>query len=133
MIQRSWLRLPFVAAFGLSLITNVFLLGFIVESQRRVPADGLLGQGFVAAYPEDVRVKFRQILRENRTRTAVALGDLRQSRQNLAATANTVPLDEQKAERAMQEVRAATNALQALMQSFLLQALRDRNQGTHRT
>jgi uncharacterized membrane protein len=122
--HRSWLRLSLAAAFVASIITNVFLLGYTIRSQRQAPAGGVLAEGIVAAYPESVRAEFRQVLRENRLLTIAALRDLRQSRRNLAAAAAISPLNEQEVERAMREVRAATDALQTLMQEFLLQSLR---------
>lgn len=133
MRHRPWLRLLFVAAFAVSVLANVFLLGYAIKSQRQAAGGGILTEGIVAIYPAATRMEFRRVLRENRPRTVAALRDLREARRNLATAANTVPLDEQEVQRSMKEVRDATGALQVLMQELLLQALRASHQAEKRS
>lgn len=117
-------QLALVLALAVSVIANGFLLGFVARS---IGADGgaeILAEGAGSAYPAEVRAEFRSLLSDNRQHTRAALRDLRQARRNLAAAAGAATLDEAEATRAMQEVRAATEALQRLVQDLLLEALR---------
>lgn len=129
MRRRSWPQLALVAVLVLSVLANVFLLGYAARNMGAGPDAGILAQSVGGAYPAEVRAEFRNLLRENRPRTVEALRDLREARQNLATAANAVPFDEAEVERAMQDVRAATETLQRLMQEFLLEALK-RTRGT---
>lgn len=124
MRRRSWSQLALVALLALSVLANVFLLGFAARNIGAGADTGVLVESVGGAYPAEVRAEFRDLLRENRPRTVAALRDLRQARQNLATAANTTPFDEAEIERAMQDVRAATETLQRLMQEFLLEALK---------
>lgn len=124
MTRRSTLQLVLVTALALSVIANGFLLGFVARSIGAGGGLAMLSESVGSAYPAEVRGEFRRLLRENRPRTRAALRDLRQARQKLAATARAAPLDETEARRAMQEVRAATDALQSLVQELLLEALK---------
>lgn len=126
---RSWLQLMLFAMLAVSVLANVFLLGFAARNMGVVSDGGALVESVGGAYPAEVRAEFRNLLRENRPRTFAALRDLRQARQGLATAANAATLDEAEVERAMQDVRATTEALQRLMQEFLLEALR-RTRGT---
>lgn len=117
-------QLALVLALAASVIANGFFLGFVARS---IGADGgaeILAEGVGSAYPAEVRAEFRSLLSDNRPRTRAALRDLRQARRNLAAAAGAATLDEAEATRAMREVRAATEALQRLVQDLLLEALR---------
>jgi uncharacterized membrane protein len=118
----------FVAVFAISLIANIFLLGYAIKSQRQAAVGGILAEGIVTMYPEATRMEFRRVLRENWSRTLAALRDLHEARRNLTTAASIMPLDEQEVERRMRDVRDATGALQTLMQELLLQALRARHQ-----
>lgn len=130
MKRLSWLRLVFVAGILISLIGNFFSLGYILRNQREAPAFSLLADSPFAAYPEDVRAEFRSILRQNRARTASALDNLRAARRQLATVAGGSPINEAEVESAMRDVRAATDALQRLMQEFLLEALRAKHRAS---
>lgn len=129
MSRQSWPRLVLSAALAVSVLANVFLLGFAARSVGTVPIAGNLAESVGGAYPAEVRAEFRNLLRENRPRTLAALRDLRQAREDLVRAANVAPQDEAEIERAMRDVRAATEALQRLMQDFLLEALM-RNRGS---
>lgn len=118
------IRLLLAAGLAISLIANVFLVGFIVRGERQARGAGFLAESIATAYPEEIRAGFRRQLRDNRPRVLDALRDLRDARRTLAATANATPLDEAAVERAMEDVRTATDALQRLMQDLLLQTLR---------
>ena len=120
----SWPRAILFAVFAASLVGNFFSLGYILKSQRDAPAMSILAEDAFSAYPEQVRVEFRRLLRENRARTVAALGKLREARRQLASVASTSPLNEEGITKAMTDVREATEALQRLMQDLLLQALR---------
>jgi uncharacterized membrane protein len=120
----SWPRAILFAVFAASLVGNFFSLGYILKSQLDAPAMSILAEGAFSAYPEEVCVEFRRLLRENRARTVAALGKLRGARRQLASVASTSPLNEPDVTKAMTDVREATEALQRLMQDLLLQALR---------
>lgn len=124
MNRRSTLQLVLVTALALSVIANGFLLGFVARSIGAGGGVAALSETVGNAYPAEVRAEFRSLLRENRPRTRAALRNLRQARQKLAATARATALDETEVKRAMQEVRAATEALQSLGQELLLEALK---------
>lgn len=119
-------RILFFAALAASLIANFFAFGYVFKSHRDAPAMTLLAEGAFSAYSDEIRVEFRRILRENRPRTVVALRNLREARRRLSSLANVSQIDEAEVRRAMQDVRTATDALQRLMQEFLLQALKAR-------
>lgn len=123
-MRRSWPQLMLVTALALSILANVFLLGFVARNIGTGPDAGILAENIGGAYSPEVRAEFRNLLRENRPRTFSALRDLRQARQDLATAANAATFNEAETERAMQDVRAATEMLQGLMQEFLLEALR---------
>jgi len=108
----------------LSVVTNVFLLGFVARNNGIISGAGILAGSAGQAYPAEVRAEFRNLLRENRLRTVAALRDLRQARQALAAAVNADPLNEAEVERTMEDVRQATEGLQRLMQQYLLSALK---------
>lgn len=120
----SWLRAVLFAIFAASLVGNFFSLGYILKSQRDAPAMSILAEGAFSAYPEEVRVEFRRLLRDNRAQTFAALGKLREARRQLASVAGTSPLNEPEVTKAMADVREATEALQRLMQDLVLEALR---------
>jgi uncharacterized membrane protein len=124
-------RLLLATGLAVSLLANAFLVGFIVRGERQ-PRGSFLAQSIASAYPDDVRAGFRQRLRDNWPRVLAALRDLRAARRALAETANAVPLDAAAVERAMTDVRTATDALQRLMQELLLETLRAR-QGADRS
>jgi uncharacterized membrane protein len=128
MTRRSWLQILLVAALAISVITNFFLLGFIVKTQRSGLGGGIVAEALVRAYPQEVRSEFRRLLRENRARTFAALRDLRNARRGLAEASGATPYAEADVERAMERVRAATDALQRMMQGLLLEALRNTRQ-----
>lgn len=128
MRRTSWSQLILVTALALSILANVFLLGFVARNMGAGPEAGVLAESIGAAYPAEVRTEFRHLLRENRPRTVAALRDLRQARQGLTTAMNKATFDEAAVERAMQNVRTATEALQSLMQEFLLEALKRRRE-----
>ncbi len=122
MKQIAWRRILFLLAFAASLIANFFAIGYVFRSQSDVPSIGFMAESAFSAYPEPVRTEFRRILRDNRERTGSALRDLREARRELASVATAKPLDKAAVERAMSDVRTATEALQRLMQDYLMQA-----------
>ncbi|ESR23482.1 periplasmic heavy metal sensor [Lutibaculum baratangense] len=124
MSRRSGPRLALAVALGASLLANAFLLGFAVRNTGQGPFAGFQAESIGRSYPDQVRAEFRNLLRENRPRALAALRELREARRNLAAAANAATFDEAEVERIMQDVRTATEALQRLMQEFLLEALR---------
>jgi uncharacterized membrane protein len=129
MTRRSWLQILLVAALVISVITNFFLLGFIVKASRTgLGGGGIVAEALVRAYPQEVRTEFRRLLKENRARTFAALRELRQARRSLADASSATPYVEAEVERAMQKVRAATDELQNMMQVLLLEALRNTRQ-----
>lgn len=123
MKRLTWLRWVLLAIFVASLLGNVFSLGYIFKRERNAPAMSILAEGAFSAYPEDVRTEFRRLLRDNRAQTVQALRQLREARRALAS-ASAAPLKEVEVTKAMADVRAATDALQRLMQDLLLEALR---------
>jgi uncharacterized membrane protein len=128
MTRRSWLQMFLVAALVISVLANFFMLGFIVKTQRAGLGRGVAAETLVGAYPKEVRTEFRRLLRENRRQTFAALREVRQARRALADASSATPYVEADVERAMQRVRAATDALQAMMQGLLLEALRNTRQ-----
>lgn len=120
----SWLRTVLLAVFAASLAGNFFSLGYLLKGQREAPAMSILAENAFSAYPEEVRLEFRRLLRDDRPRTVAALGRLREARRQLASVASSSPFDERHVTKAMADVRDATDALQRLMQDLLLQALR---------
>lgn len=123
----SWLRTVLFAVFAASLVGNFFSLGYMLKSKRDSPVMSILAESAFVAYPEEVRVEFRRLLRENRPRTLATLGKLRDARRQLASVAGSSPLNEADVTKAMGDVRDATDALQRLAQDLLLQALRSTN------
>lgn len=124
MKQRPWIRSVFAAVLLVSLVMNFFLLGFVLKDRRDARDTDILAGGVAASYSEDIRREFRRLLRENRPQTAAAILDLRTARRELAATAGKSPFEEAEVRLAMAKVRTSTEALQALLQDYLLEALR---------
>lgn len=120
----SWLRTVLFAVFVASLVGNFFSLGYVLKTQRDAPAMSILAESAFSAYPEEVRVEFRRLLRDNRPQTIEALRKLREARRQLASVASSSSLNEADVTKAMADVRNATDALQRLMQNLLLKALR---------
>lgn len=117
-------RLLLIGALALSVLANVFLLGHALSSRDAGPASVSLPESIGAAYPPEVRAEFRSLLRADRRRALEALHALREARQRLATATNATTLDVAEVERAMQDVRTATEALQRVMQELLLEALK---------
>lgn len=128
MKSRSWLRILLIVALCLSVLANVFMLGFIAKTFRSGLGAGVFTEELVRAYPQEVRDEFRRLLRQNRSRTFAMLRELRQARRALADSAGASPYVEADVRAAMQRVRDATNDLQNLMQGVLLEALRNTRQ-----
>ena len=129
MTGRAWLQIGLVAALVISVIANAFLIGFVVRQARSGPGGGgAIAQALVSAYPKEVRVEFRRLLREKRPDAVTALRELRQARRALADAASATPYVEVDVKNAMQRVRAATDVLQEMMQSLLLEALQNTRQ-----
>jgi len=120
----SWLRTVLFAVFVASLVGNFFSLGYVLKTQRDAPAMSILAESVFSAYPEEVRVEFRRLLRDNRPQTIEALRKLKEARRQLASVASSSSLNEADVTKAMADVRNATDALQRLMQKLLLNALR---------
>nr|WP_234942339.1 periplasmic heavy metal sensor [Sinorhizobium medicae] len=112
------------AVFVASLVGNFFSLGYVLKTQRDAPAMSILAESVFSAYPEEVRVEFRRLLRDNRPQTIEALRKLKEARRQLASVASSSSLNEADVTKAMADVRNATDALQRLMQKLLLNALR---------
>lgn len=129
MTGRSWLQLGLVAALAISVIANAFLIGFVVKQTRSgLGGGGMVAEALVSAYPKEVRVEFRRLLRESRPDAVAALRELRQARRALADAASATPYVEADVKSAMQRVRAATDVLQEMMQGLLLEALQNARQ-----
>jgi len=126
MTRRSWLQIILVAALALSLLANFFLAGYAFKQNRMGIGGGMVADALVSAYPQDVRSEFRRLLRENRREAFAALGQLRQARRAMAQAANATPYRQADVEQAMAGVRAATEALQSMLQGLLLEALKNR-------
>lgn len=124
MKQFSWLRTVLFAVFVASLVGNFFSLGYVLKTKRDAPAMSILAESAFSAYPEEVRLEFRRLLRDNRPQTIEALRKLREARRKLASVASSSSLNEADVTKAMADVRNATDALQRLMQNLLLNALR---------
>ncbi|MGH0343959.1 periplasmic heavy metal sensor [Sinorhizobium meliloti] len=120
----SWLRTVLFAVFVASLVGNFFSLGYVLKTKRDAPAMSILAESAFSAYPEEVRLEFRRLLRDNRPQTIEALRKLREARRKLASVASSSSLSEADVTKAMADVRNATDALQRLMQNLLLKALR---------
>ncbi|MDW9414256.1 periplasmic heavy metal sensor [Sinorhizobium meliloti] len=120
----SWLRTVLFAVFVASLVGNFFSLGYVLKTKRDAPAMSILAESAFSAYPEEVRLEFRRLLRDNRPQTIEALRKLREARRKLASVASSSSLNEADVTKAMADVRNATDALQRLMQNLLLKALR---------
>jgi len=121
---RSWAQLALVAALLLSIMANVFLLGFSAHGIGSAREAGGFAESIGAAYSPEVRAEFRKLLREDRARTLATLRDLREARRSLATAANAAMLNEAEVRHAMEKVRQQTGALQQLMQEHLLEALK---------
>jgi uncharacterized membrane protein len=126
MTRRSWLQIILVAALALSLLANFFLAGYAFKQNRMGIGGGMVADALVSAYPQDVRSEFRRLLRENRREAFAALRQLRQARRAMAQAANATPYRQADVEQAMAGVRAATEALQSMLQGLLLEALKNR-------
>lgn len=124
MKRLSWLRTVLFAVFVASLVGNFFSLGYVLKTKRDAPAMSILAESAFSAYPEEVRLEFRRLLRDNRPQTIEALRKLREARRQLASVASSSSLNEADVTKAMADVRNATDALQRLMQNLLLNALR---------
>ncbi|RVO43552.1 periplasmic heavy metal sensor [Sinorhizobium meliloti] len=124
MKRLSWLRTVLFAVFVASLVGNFFSLGYVLKTKRDAPAMSILAESAFSAYPEEVRLEFRRLLRDNRPQTIEALRKLREARRKLASVASSSSLNEADVTKAMADVRNATDALQRLMQNLLLNALR---------
>lgn len=109
---------------GLSVALNVFLIGYAAHGLREAASARSLVENAAGIYPPDVRQEFRMVMRENRPRTFAALRDLRRARSNLAARIAASPFDEVAVQAAMKDVRDATGNLQAIIQDYLLTALK---------
>ena len=96
----------------------------LVAFFREAASARSLVENAAGIYPPDVRQEFRMVMRENRPRTFAALRDLRRARSNLAATIAASPFDEVAVQAAMKDVRDATGNLQAIIQDYLLTALK---------
>lgn len=125
MTRRSWLQIVLVAALALSLLANFFLAGYAFKQNRMGLGGGMVAEALGSAYPQDVRSEFRKLLRENRREAFAALRQLRQARRTMSEATNATPYSQADVEQAMAGVRVATEALQAMMQGLLLQALRN--------
>jgi len=123
MIRRSIWTVVLILL-GLSVALNVFLIGYAAHGLRESASARSLVENVASIYPPDVRQEFRGVMRENRPRTFAALRDLRRARSNLAATIAASPLDEVAVQAAMKGVRDATDNLQAVVQDYLLTALK---------
>ena len=124
MTRRSLLQLFLLSALAVSLVANVFLLGFVARTADQLPVASSITENLAQAYPAEVRAEFRNLLRENRPRTRAGIQELRQARQALTTALHAEQLDDTEVERAMQNVRQATNDLQRLLQEFLVEAVR---------
>jgi uncharacterized membrane protein len=109
---------------GLSVALNVFLIGYAAHGLREGASARSLVETATSIYPPEVRQEFRRVMRENRPRTFVALRDLRRARTGLAAVIAASPFDEVAVQAAMKDVRDATDNLQAVIQDYLLTALK---------
>jgi uncharacterized membrane protein len=113
-----------VIGLGLSVALNIFLIGYAAHGLREGAAARNLVENVASIYPPDVRQEFRSVMRENRSRTLTALRDLRRARTNLAATIAASDYDEAAVRAAMKDVRDVTDNLQAVIQDYLLTALK---------
>jgi len=120
----SWLRTALFAVVAASLVGNFFSFGYVLKSQRDMPAMSVLADNAFTAYPDEVRVEFRRLLRENKSKSVAALARLREARRQMASAAGSSPFNEADVAKSMAEVREATQSLQRLMQDLLLEALR---------
>jgi uncharacterized membrane protein len=109
---------------GLSVALNVFMIGYAVHGLREATSAGNLVENVASIYPPEVRQEFRSVMRENRVRTFAALRELRRTRTSLAAAVAASPYDENAVRDAMKNVRDATENLQAVIQDYLLTALK---------
>lgn len=109
---------------GFSVALNVFLLGYAAHGLRESASARTLVENVASIYPPTVRQEFRNVMRENRPRTLMALRDLRNARTNLASTIAASGYDEVAVRAAMMDVRDATDNLQAVLQDYLLTALK---------
>jgi len=125
MTTRSWLQIVLVAALALSLLANFFLAGYAFKQNRMGLGGGMVADVLVSAYPQEVRSEFRRLLRENRREAFGALRQLRQARRAMAEAAKATPYHQADVEQAMAGVRAATEALQSMLQGLLLEALKN--------
>jgi len=128
MTSRSWLQIVLVGALALSLLANFFLAGYAFKQNRMGLGGGMVADALGSAYPQEVRSEFRKLLRENRREAFAAVRQLRQARRTLSDAAGATPYVEADVEQAMAGVRAATEALQAMMQGLLLEALKNARQ-----
>lgn len=123
MIRRSWFWTTILVLLGLSVALNVFMVGYAVRGVREGAARTLI-ENAAGIYSPEVRQEFRVVMRENRPRTFTALRDLRTARADLANAVKTSPSDEAAVRAAMKNVRDATTNLQAMMQDYLMTALK---------
>lgn len=124
MTRRSWLWTTVLVLLGLSVALNVFMIGYAARGLREGAAARTLIENAASIYPPVVRQEFRAVMRENRPRTFAALRDLHAARIALATAVKASPLDEAAVQAAMKNARDATTNLQAVMQDYLLTALK---------
>jgi uncharacterized membrane protein len=119
--RRTTLILAIVLA--VSLCLNLFAGGAWLAGRwidRRLET---ASASVMRAYPPEVRRDVLRRLLQDRTGLRAAVGGLREARQRMVAVMQADPLDRGALESAMAEVRTRTGALQALLQSALVDTL----------
>lgn len=113
-------------ALALSLAGNVF--GFSYMARQWQVGRQALFERQEQRYSPAVRQAFRRIVQENRPQLRNALREMRAARDDQVRLAGQTPLDETALRAAMDRVRVATDAVQAQLQDYLLEAIRSASQ-----
>ncbi|MCE6076734.1 periplasmic heavy metal sensor [Agrobacterium vitis] len=121
-MSRTRLQTAFLILLIFSLAGNFFAVGYIAHGWRSGSAASFLD--FEARYQSDVRAAFGDVLRENRDAVRSAVAELTAARDAQADLARQHPLNETTIRTAMANVRGKTEALQTILQEYLLSALK---------
>ncbi|NSZ66595.1 periplasmic heavy metal sensor (plasmid) [Agrobacterium tumefaciens] len=123
MTRSGMLRTTVFALLAISLAGNFFTIGYLAHRWQSGPS--ALTMALASRYSPDVQRAFRGVLRENRSTVRAALAELRMARDAQEALARQHPFDEAAMREAMAQVRTKTEALQLILQTYLLTVLRN--------
>lgn len=123
MTRSSLLRTAVFVLLTISLAANFFTIGYLVH--RWQSGSSAFSMALAERYSPDVQRAFREVLRDNRSTLRTVLAELRAVRDVQEALSRQHPVDEAAMREAMAQVRTKTEALQRILQDYLLTVLRN--------